>query len=81
MPYSSITDDKPCNESQGSTDAEQQPDHVPTAGVRASRRRRSMSGAYDTWTVVELKKRAKEFGLSGYSSLNKEDLIDHLRRH
>lgn len=39
------------------------------------------SGSYDDWTVPELKKRAKELGLSGYSSKNKGELIKELRNH
>jgi hypothetical protein len=39
------------------------------------------SGSYDAWTVVELKKRAKELGLTGYSGLPKDKLIDKLRAH
>jgi hypothetical protein len=37
------------------------------------------SGSYDDWTVPELKKRAKELGLSGYSSKTKPQLIRALR--
>lgn len=39
------------------------------------------SGSYDDWTVPDLKKRAKELGLSGYSKKNKKDLIESLRNH
>lgn len=37
--------------------------------------------SYDEWTVDELKGRAKELGLHGYSDLTKSDLIDKLRNH
>lgn len=39
------------------------------------------SGSYDDWTVDELRSRAKELGLSGYSDLKKDDLIAKLRNH
>jgi hypothetical protein len=44
-------------------------------------RRGGTAGDYDDWTVPELNKRARELGLSGYSSLNKSKLIDELRSH
>ena len=37
------------------------------------------SGSYDDWTVPELKKRAKEIGMSGYSGLSKRQLVSKLR--
>lgn len=43
--------------------------------------RPSRSCAYEGWTVVELKKRAKQFGITGYSGLNKEKLIVLIRSH
>lgn len=39
------------------------------------------SGSYEDWTVDELRSRAKDLGLSGYSDLKKEQLIDKLREH
>ena len=39
------------------------------------------SGSYDDWTVAELRDRAKELGLSGYSDAKKDDLIEMLRDH
>ena len=37
------------------------------------------SGSYDDWTVTDLKKRAREIGLSGYSKLSKDKLISKIR--
>jgi hypothetical protein len=39
------------------------------------------SGTYDDWTVPNLRKRAKELGLSGYSHKKKADLVSALRNH
>ncbi|GGA55154.1 hypothetical protein GCM10011490_01230 [Pseudoclavibacter endophyticus] len=37
--------------------------------------------SYDDRTVAELRERAKELGLTGYSRLRKSELIDKLRNH
>ena len=50
-------------------------------GRKAVGRRGGESGDYDGWTVPELKKRAKELGLTGYSSKRKSELISALRNH
>jgi hypothetical protein len=50
-------------------------------GKSAVGRKGGKSGSYDDWTVPELKKRAKELGLSGYSGLPKKKLVAKLRNH
>ncbi|GAA3636098.1 Rho termination factor N-terminal domain-containing protein [Microbacterium awajiense] len=39
------------------------------------------SGSYEDWTVAELRDRAKELGLTGYSTKKKAELISMLRDH
>lgn len=50
-------------------------------GRKAVGRRGGESAPYDEWTVAELKARAKELGLSGYSGKRKSQLIEMLRDH
>lgn len=44
-------------------------------------RRGGEHGDYEDWTVADLRTRAKELGLTGYSRLRKADLISALRNH
>jgi hypothetical protein len=44
-------------------------------------RKGGKSGSYDDWTVPELRKRAKELGMSGYSGKKKSELVKALRDH
>lgn len=57
---------------------------MPTSRFRDEDRcyfRPSRSCAYEGWTVAELKKRARQLGISGYSGLNKERLITLIRSY
>ena len=47
-----------------------------TVGKRGGR-----SGDYDDWTVADLRDRARELGLRGYSGKRKAELISMLRNH
>ena len=44
-------------------------------------RKGGRAGSYADWTLDDLKERAKELGLHGYSGLTKKQLIDKLRDH
>jgi hypothetical protein len=50
-------------------------------GKSSVSRKGGKSGSYADWTVPELKKRANELGISGYSSLTKDKLVAKLRNH
>jgi hypothetical protein len=58
---------------------------ISNAAARSGRstvgRKGGESGSYDDWTVADLRKRAKELGLTGYSSKKKSELISALRNH
>jgi len=58
---------------------------ISNAAARSGRstvgRKGGESGSYDDWTVADLRKRAKELGLTGYSSKKKSELINELRNH
>ena len=52
---------------------------VAARGQKAVSRKGGESGSYDDWTVPELRKRAKELGIRGYSALPKSGLIAKIR--
>lgn len=56
-----------------------------TGGTKRGRsevgRRGGEAGDYEDWTVVDLRERAKELGLTGYSNKRKSELITLLRNH
>ncbi len=54
---------------------------VAKRGATSVGRKGGQSGSYEDWTVEELRSRAKELGMSGYSGKRKAELIDMLRNH
>lgn len=65
--------------------SEEKAARISNAAARDSRsevgRRGGEADDYEERTVPELKERAKELGLTGYSDKRKDELIDMLRNH
>jgi len=85
VPNSSIKNEKMYEELRKQGDSKEKAARISNAaaarGGSAVGRKGGKSGSYDDWTVQDLKKRAKELGLTGYSSLKKRELISALRDH
>ena len=50
-------------------------------GKKSVGRKGGKAGSYADWSVADLKKRAKELGVTGYSGLTKDKLVAKLRNH
>ena len=85
MPNSSIKNEKMYRDLREEGNSKEKAARISNAaadrGASAVGRKGGKAGTYDDWTVPQLKKRAKELGLSGYSGLTKDKLIAKLRNH
>jgi hypothetical protein len=85
MPNPSIKDEKLYQDLRKQGDSKEKAARISNAAAARGRSSVSKSGgdsgSYDDWTVPQLKKRAKDLGMSGYSSLTKGRLISKLRNH
>lgn len=85
MPNPSIKNEKLYQDLRRQGDSKEKSARIANAvaarGKSAVARKGGEAGSYDDWTVPQLKKRAKELGVSGYSGLTKDKLITKLRNH
>ena len=83
MPNPSIKNEKMYEELRSEGNSKQKSARIANAATARGKssvgRKGGKSGSYEDWTVPELKKRAKEIGVSGYSRLTKKQLVSKLR--
>ena len=84
-PGPSVKDKKLYEDLRDRGDSKQKAARIANAAANSGRsavgRRGGSSPVYEDWTVTDLRKRARELGISGRSSMKKSDLIDALRNH
>lgn len=85
MPNPSIKNEKLYRELRKEGNSEEKSARISNAAAARGKssvgRKGGNAGSYSDWTVTELKRRAKELGISGYSGLTKDKLIAKLRHH
>ena len=85
MPNSSIKNKKMYQDLRKQGDSKEKAARISNAaagrGKSSVARKGGQAGSYADWTMPELKKRAKELGISGYSRLTKDKLVAMLRDH
>ena len=83
MPNPSIKNEKMYEDLREEGNSKQKSARIANAaaarGKSAVGKKGGKSGSYEDWTVTDLKKRAKELGLSGYSNLSKAKLVSKIR--
>jgi hypothetical protein len=85
MPSSSIKNEKMYEDLRKEGNSKEKAARISNAaaarGSSSVGKKGGKSGSYSDWTVSDLKKRAKELGITGYSGLTKDKLVSALRNH
>lgn len=85
MPNPSIKDEELYRELRDDGASKEKAARIANAAARDGRRAVGKRGGkaedLDDRTVPELKNRAKELGITGYSTLRKAELVERIRQH
>jgi hypothetical protein len=85
MPRAQIKDEKTYQALRREGNSEEKSARIANAAAGSSRktvgRRGGKSGSYEDWSKKDLVDRARELGISGRSTMTKDQLIKALRDH
>ena len=84
-PGPSVKDKKLYEDLRDEGNSKEKSARIANAAANSSRsavgRKGGKAGSYDDWTVDDLRKRARQLGIEGRSSMNKSQLVNALRNH
>jgi hypothetical protein len=84
-PGPSVKDDEVYESVRGQGGSKEKAARIANASANSSRssvgKKGGRAGSYEDWTVSDLRKRAKQLGLSGHSGKKKSELVSMLRNH
>jgi len=75
----SVKDDEQYEELRRQGASKKKAARIANTGRKQSAKRGGSSPGYDDWSKRDLERRAKEIGIEGRSSMNKEELVKALR--
>jgi len=85
MPSAQIKDEKQYRALRRDGASKEKAARIANASANSSRsetgRKGGESGSYDDWSKSDLVERAREIGIEGRSTMNKDELINALRNH
>ena len=85
MPRAQIKDEKTYRELRKRGESKEKSARIANAAANSSRKKVAAkggrSGSYQDWPKADLVRRAREIGIKGRSTMNKEQLIKALRNH
>lgn len=85
MPRAQIKDEKTYQELRKRGESKEKSARIANASANSSRKKVAAkggsSGSYQDWPKADLVRRAREIGIKGRSTMNKEQLIKALRNH